>query len=62
VAFLTTVVAFLEACKLGADTLLVRSSTLVALNPVLLGRRLPRPLRLEMGPSIGLPSLLMPML
>jgi len=34
------------------------SSCVVALNPVLLGRRLPRPLGLEMGLSVGLPPLL----
>jgi len=61
VAFLAIVVAPPEDCKLGADIPLVRSPTLVALNPALLGRRLPRPLRLEMWPSIGLPPLLVPM-
>jgi len=61
VALLATIVAPIEACKLGADISLVRSPTLVALNPALLGRRLPRSLGLEMGPSIGLPPLLMPM-
>ena len=61
-AFLATIVAPLEACKLGANIPLVRSPTLVALNPALLGRRLPRPLRLGRGPSIGFSPLLVPML
>jgi len=60
VALLATIVALLEACKLGANIPLVRSPILVALNPVLLRRRLPRPLRLEMGPSVRLPPLLVP--
>ena len=61
VAFLATIVAPLKACKLGANIPLVRSPTLVALNLTLLGRRLRRPLRLGMRPSIGFPPLFVPM-
>jgi len=57
VTFLVIVVALLEACKLWANIPLVWSPTLVAPNPALLGRRLPR---LEMGPRVGFPPLFMP--
>jgi len=61
VVLLATVVAPLEACKLLANIPLLWSLTLVALNPALLQRRLLRPLRLEMGPSVGFPPLFVPM-
>jgi len=61
VAFFATIITSTVAFHMQADTPQMSASTTKALDPVLLGRKTPRPLGLVVGHIVRFPPLLMPL-